>query len=199
MYPPGWPKSEKDLPSAGSSYPVTNSAPSQAARDTRRESSSMLAGGASATIWVDSGPGSRARESLALSTRVPPMYIRGRTLSALGQNAKTWIFAFCHKTDNLPPTARSPYSVSKTAPSRARPEKNIPAGPDSSGGPPEPSETVRMFAGVRLRNTAEMLSQPLKSFVAEHCRIFGKTRKPRFSLFCQKSEIVPPKKTRAVD
>ena len=51
---PGSPKSDKVLPSAGSSYPVTNSAPSQAARETRRESSSMLAGGAPGTVWDDS-------------------------------------------------------------------------------------------------------------------------------------------------
>ena len=74
MCSPGSPKSDKVLPSAGSSYPVTNSAPSQAARETRRESSSMLAGGAPATIWDDSDPVSRARKNLAISTRVPPMY-----------------------------------------------------------------------------------------------------------------------------
>ena len=71
---PGSPKSDKVLPSAGSSYPVTNSAPSQAARETRRESSWMLAGGASATIWDDSDPVSRAQKNLAISSRVPPMY-----------------------------------------------------------------------------------------------------------------------------
>ena len=91
---PGSPKSDKVLPGAGSPYPVSNSAPSQAARETRRESSSMLAGGASATIWDDSGPVSRARESLAISTRVPPMYIGGRTLSDLWRNAKTGFFHF---------------------------------------------------------------------------------------------------------
>ena len=160
---------------------MSKTAPSQAARETRRESSSMLAGGASATIWDDSDTVSRARKNLANSTRVPPMYIRGRTLSDLWQNAKTLVFAFCQKMDNLLPTARSPYSVSKTAPSRARPAKNIPAGPDSSGGPPELSETVRMFFGLRLRNAAELLSQQLESFVAGLCQIFGKTRKPRFA------------------
>ena len=54
MCSPGWPKTAQVLPSAGSSYPVSNSAPSQAARETRRESSSMLAGGAPGTVWDDS-------------------------------------------------------------------------------------------------------------------------------------------------
>ena len=65
------------------------------------------------------------------------------------------------------PGAGSSYPVSNSAPSRARATKNIPAGPDGSGGPPEPSETARIMSGVRLRNAAELLSQRSASFVAK--------------------------------
>ena len=82
------------------------------------------------------------------------MYSGGRTLSDFWQTAKTLVFAFCRKSDKIPPGAGSSYPVSNSAPSRARSETNIPAGPDSSGGPPEPSETVRMFAGLRLSERA---------------------------------------------
>ena len=46
--------SEKVGPGAGSPYPVTNSAPSQGARETRRESSPMLADGTHWNIRDDS-------------------------------------------------------------------------------------------------------------------------------------------------
>ena len=50
----GSPKSDKVLPGAGSPTSVSKTSPSQAARETRRESSSMLAGGAPGTVWDDS-------------------------------------------------------------------------------------------------------------------------------------------------
>ena len=119
MCSPGWPKSEKVLPSAGSSYPVPNSAPSQAARETRRESSSMLAGGASATIWDDSGPVSGARKNLANSTRVPPMYIRGTGLFPKRGNRVSPFLTDSGKNAKWGRTATSSTSVSKTSPSQA--------------------------------------------------------------------------------
>ena len=75
-------------------------------------------------------------------------------MSDFWQNAKTLVFAFCRKSDKIPPGAGSSYPVTNSAPSRARSETNIPVGPDSSGGPPEPSETVGMFAAARLSEGA---------------------------------------------
>ena len=80
---------------------------------------------------------------------------------------KPGFFRVLGNSEKVAPGAGSSYPVSNSAPSRARATKNIPAGPDGSGGPPEPSETARIMSGVRLRNAAELLSQRSASFVAK--------------------------------
>ena len=67
---------------------------------------------------------------------------------------ETWVFEFLGKSEKSAPGAGSSSLVSKTAHSRARPIKNILAGPDGSGGPPELSGPVRMFFVDRGREGA---------------------------------------------
>ena len=81
------------------------------------------------------------------------------------------------------PDLRQAGGTFQIAVSRTRPVKNILAGPDDSGGPPEPSETARMLFGVRPKNWAEILSQQPAAFVGGLWRILGKTGKPGFSGF----------------
>ena len=79
------------------------------------------------------------------------MYSGGRPLADFGE---TWVFGFLGNSEKVAPGAGSSYLVSKTAPSRARPLKNILAGLDGLGGPPEPSGPVRMFFMGRGREGA---------------------------------------------
>ena len=81
------------------------------------------------------------------------------------------------------PDFRQAGGTFQIAVSRTRPVKNILAGPDDSGGPPEPSETARMLFGVRPKNWAEILSQQPAAFVDGLLPILGKTGKPGFSRF----------------
>ena len=69
-------KSDRVLPTAGSSYPVTNSAPSQAARETHCESSQMRACVATSAIWDDSPRHSRATACACRRRRIALMYIQ---------------------------------------------------------------------------------------------------------------------------
>ena len=64
---------------------------------------------------------------------------------------ETGVFGLFANSEKALPGAGSSTLVSKTAPSRARPLKNILAGPDGSGGQPEPSGPVRMFFMGRRR------------------------------------------------
>ena len=115
---PGSPKSDKVLPSAGSPYPVSNSAPSQAARETRRESSQMRAGVATSAIWDASPRHLRATACACRRRRVPPMY-RGRAWRRADRWAKLAPEQGRRLRRRPGPTAGSSTSVSKTSPSQA--------------------------------------------------------------------------------
>ena len=97
------------------------------------------------------------------------------------ENWETRVFGLWGNSDEMATPPRVRRGAFQSVVSRARSMKNILAGPDASDGPPEPSETVRMIVGVRLKNAAGFLSQQPASFVAELCQVFSKTRKPRFS------------------
>ena len=71
---------------------------------------------------------------------------------------KTGFSKILGNSGKVAPGAGSPCLVSKTAPSRARPLKNILAGTDGSGGPPEPSGPARMFFSDRAREGAELVT-----------------------------------------
>ena len=73
---PGTPEFDRVLPGADSSTSVSKTAPSQAARESRRESPSMLAGGAPGTVWDDSRCVPCGVACLATPRGFPPMYSR---------------------------------------------------------------------------------------------------------------------------
>ena len=58
------------------------------------------------------------------------------------------------KSEKVGPTSRPDFGAFQMAVSRARPLKNILAGPDGSGGPPEPSGPAGIFFMGRARETA---------------------------------------------
>ena len=63
-------------------------------------------------------------------------------------------FQVLGKSEKVGPTSRPDFGAFQIAVSRARPIKNILAGPHGSGGPPEPSGPARIFFTGRARETA---------------------------------------------
>ena len=118
------------------------------AREPRNKTHHALAGGATGGAWCVLLRGSRARACGPRRYRRARMYSGGMPLADFGE---TWVFGFLGNSEKAAPGAGSSTLVSKTAPSRARPLKNILAGPDGSGGQPEPSAPVRMFFTGRGR------------------------------------------------
>ena len=94
---------------------------------------------------------SRARVRAA-SAAGGPYVQRGEAFGGFWGNLGFRVFL--GNSEKVAPGAGSPYLVSKTAPSRARFLKNILAGLDGLGGPPEPSGPVRMFFMGRGREGA---------------------------------------------
>ena len=81
------------------------------------------------------------------------MYSGGRTLADFWENWKTRVFRFWEKSEKVGPTSRPRFGAFQIAVSRARAVKNILAGPDGSGAPPEPSGPARIFFMARARET----------------------------------------------
>ena len=86
--------------------------------------------------------------------RAAPYVQRGEGFAGFSGKLENLGFQVFGNSEKVAPGAGSPYLVSKTAPSRARPLKNILAGLDGLGGPPEPSGPVRMFFMGRGREGA---------------------------------------------
>ena len=74
-----------------------------------------------------------------------PYLQRGEDFGGFSGKLENLGFQVVGKLEKAAPGAGSPYPVTNSAPSRARPVKSILAGPDAGVGPPEASGSARTF------------------------------------------------------
>ena len=126
------------------------------------------------------------------------MYSGGRTLADFWENWKTRVFRFWGKSEKVGPTSRPRFGAFQIAVSRARAVKNILAGPDGSGGPPEPSGSARIFFSVRTRETTIWNAPKRGREVGPTFSDFFQNLKTRVFQFSRKSaKVLPPLYMRA--
>ena len=86
-----------------------------------------------------------------LLKRGGPHVQRGEDFGGFSGKLENLGFPVLQNSEKSAPGAGSSSLVSKTAPSRARPIKNVLADPDAPGGLPETSGTARIFFWSRAR------------------------------------------------